>query len=212
MARQRKSSKERKSEIVETTLELIAERGARDVTAQAIADRIGIAQPTIFRHFRTRDAIFRSALKTVANRILSVLEVTNTGKRDAERDLRKLLHRQLAVVSRNKGLPRLLFSDRLHLEAPGLKMIVRGVMDRYTGHVQRLIENGQAQGSFDQGIDARKSAEFVAATVQGLLLRWSLYDFEFALDRESENLWKFISAALKPSTPDAHSPSEKANL
>lgn len=201
MTRQRKSGEERKAEIVETALDLIAERGTRDVTAQAIADRIGIAQPTIFRHFRTRDAIFRSALKFVANQILNILDVTEAGKDQADQRLRKLLHRQLSVVSRNKGLPRVLFSDRLHLEDPGLKVIVRNVMDRYISHVQRLIEDGQADGSFEKSTDARKSAKFVAATVQGLLLRWSIYDFEFALDRESENLWNFIHAALRPLQP-----------
>lgn len=209
MTRQRKSGTERKAEIVETALDLMAERGTRDVTAQAIADRIGIAQPTIFRHFRNRDAIFRSALKFVANQILSILEGTSAGKDRADQGLRKLLRRQLSVVSRNKGLPRLLFSDRLHLEDPGLKVIVRNVMDRYISHVQHLIEDGQADGSFDPGIDARKSAEFVAATVQGLLLRWSIYDFEFSLEGASENLWNFIYAALRPKEPGSRLASDE---
>lgn len=198
MVRQRKNSEERKKEIVETALELMAERGAGKVTAQAIADRIGIAQPTVFRHFRTRDAIFRSALKFVANQVMGLLETTAASDKRADQRLHDLLTRQLSVVSRNKGLPRMLFSDRLHLENPALKVTVRSVMERYVSHVQRMIEEGQAEGSFDQGLDARKSAEFLAATVQGLLLRWSIYDFEFALERESESLWRFIHAALKP--------------
>lgn len=198
MTRQRKSSEERKAEIIEAALNLMAETGTRDVTAQAIADRIGIAQPTVFRHFRTRDAIFRNALRFIANQILSILEVTMAGENQAEQSLHRLLHRQISVVSRNKGLPRLLFSDRLHLEDPDLKVIVRNVMDRYIKHVQYLIEDGQADGSFDREIDARKSAEFVAASIQGLMLRWSIYDFEFALEDESENLWDFIHAALRP--------------
>lgn len=195
MTRPRKSGEERKAEIVETALELMAEQGTAHVTAQAIADRIGIAQPTVFRHFKSRNAIFRSALQFVAGQILGLLERGGAGD-DPEQRLHRLLTRQLRIVSRNRGLPRLLFSDRLHLEDPRLKGIIRDVMGRYVRHVRDIIADGQRSGQFSTGTDARTSAVFVMASVQGLLLRWSLFDFEFALEHESENLWRFVRAAL----------------
>lgn len=196
MARQRKSSEERKAEIVQTALDLMAEKGAGQVTAQAIADRIGIAQPTIFRHFKSRDAIFHSALRFVSGQVLGLLESGRSANSSPEQRLQKLLARQLGIVSRNRGLPRLLFSDRLHLEDPKLKQRVREVMGRYVEHVRGLIAEGQAAGCFHPEPDAQTSAEFVAATVQGLLLRWSVFDFDFTLQDESDKLWRFVRSAL----------------
>lgn len=200
MTRERKSAEERKAEIVGAALDLMSERGASEVTAQAIADRIGIAQPTVFRHFGTRNAIFRAALKFIAGQLFDLLQrVDATRSQRADERLRGLLQRQLQIISRNRGLPRLLFSDRLHLEDPDLKKTVRSVMERYVSYVEGLILQGQGDGSFRQDLDPRTSAAFVAATVQGLLLRWSLYDFAFGLEEEAENLWRFVHAALAQS-------------
>lgn len=205
MARTRKSAEERQAEIIRTAVELIGEGGMKDVTAQAIADRVGIAQPTVFRHFPTRDAIFLGALKFVSGQIFRVLGATASRGVRADDRLRILLERQLAVVSRNRGLPRLLFSDRLHLEDPKLKQAVRGIMERYVSHVEEIVRDGQIDGSFREDLDPAASARLVAATVQGLLMRWSVYDFDFDLNERSRELWEYIHAALTDRTA-AHEP------
>ncbi|MFU8833507.1 MAG: TetR/AcrR family transcriptional regulator, partial [Wenzhouxiangella sp.] len=69
----RKSGEERREEIIQAVLDLAGERGVGQVTAQAIADRVGIAQPTVFRHFKTRDAILRAALEWIGRSVLTVL-------------------------------------------------------------------------------------------------------------------------------------------
>ncbi|MGM0554025.1 MAG: TetR/AcrR family transcriptional regulator, partial [Pseudomonadota bacterium] len=149
----RKSSEERREEIVQALLDLTAERGTRDVSTQAIADRVGIAQPTVFRHFPTRDAIFRAALDSIGRKLLDVLTPMLSGRGRADARLRKLLARQLRFISRRKGLPRLLFSERLHLEDPELKAVVRNIMARYTSRLETLLQEGIAQGRFRQDLD-----------------------------------------------------------
>jgi AcrR family transcriptional regulator len=47
----------RKQQIVETALELIAAHGIESVSAQRVADAIGLSQPAVFRHFSTKEAL-----------------------------------------------------------------------------------------------------------------------------------------------------------
>src|SRR4029453_17720983 len=56
--RPRLSGEARQQQIVETVLDLVAEHGADGVSVQAIADRIGLTQPAVFRHFRSKEAIW----------------------------------------------------------------------------------------------------------------------------------------------------------
>ena len=56
--RTRRSGEDRQRQIVETLLELVEELGVKAVSAQAIADRIGVSQPAIFRHFATKEALW----------------------------------------------------------------------------------------------------------------------------------------------------------
>ncbi len=56
--RPRLSGEARQQQIVETVLDLVVEHGADGVSVQAIADRIGLTQPAVFRHFRSKEAIW----------------------------------------------------------------------------------------------------------------------------------------------------------
>ncbi len=192
-----KPHEERKQEIIEAAMELAAEQGVKRVTTQAIADRVGIAQPTVFRHFKTRDAIFASAIDFIASNLFLALEAVFTSREPADVRLQQLIKRQLTFISKNKGLPRLLFSDRLHLESPALKAAVQKVMSRYVSRVAAIIRDGQENGCFRADLDADESGRYVAALIQGLIMRWSIFDFSFDLADESDGLWRFIHAGLR---------------
>ncbi len=196
----RKSHSERKLEIIQSTLTLSAKLGVKKVTTQAIADHIGVAQATIFRHFKTRDAIFSEAIEWLASQLFQTLSDCFTDDTlSADLRLQKLIRKQLAFISQHKGLPRVLFSDRLHLESPILKKAVQTIMGRYTRKVAKLIEEGIESGYFRAEVDANKSALHIAALIQGLVMRWSIFNFDFDLAEEADDLWLFIDHALRAS-------------
>lgn len=192
-----KPHEERKSEIIQSTLALAAELGVKKVTTQAIADRVGVAQATIFRHFKTRDAIFSDSIEWLASKLFKTLSGCFTGDASADERLQLLIHKQLHFISKHKGLPRLLFSDRLHLESPVLKKAVQKIMNRYTTEVAKLIQQGMKSGHFRDDLDAEKTAYYIAALMQGLVMRWSIFNFNFDLEHEANDIWDFIEHSLK---------------
>ncbi|MGM0821490.1 MAG: TetR/AcrR family transcriptional regulator [Pseudomonadota bacterium] len=202
MTRQRKSHETRREEIIMSALDLAAETGTKKVTAQAIADRVGIAQPTVFRHFKNRSAIFRGAMEWIADALFGVLEVAGGSNSPADQRLRRLLERQLTFMGKRRGVARLLFSDRLHLEDPELKLTVRRIMERYMGHLEVIVRDGVESGCFSRSLEPVETSRFIAATVQGLVMRWSIYDFEFRLEDEAEALWRFLEPALMAETEE----------
>lgn len=194
----RKSTDERREEIVQGVLEVAAEKGLGNVTTQAIAEKVGIAQPTIFRHFKSRDEIFRAAMEWIADRLFAALEGLFSTDMPADQRLRQLLERQLKFISKRKGIPRLLFSDRLHLEDPGLKRTVRAIMRRYTERVAAVIEDGRTSGLFREDLDPQETAIMIAAVFQGMVMRWSIYEFEYPLEEQLDAIWRFIWPVLRP--------------
>jgi AcrR family transcriptional regulator len=196
MVSMRKSGEERREEIVQAVLDLAAEQGVKQVTTQAIADRVGIAQPTVFRHFKTRDAILRAALEWIGKGLLTVVTPILAGRGPADARLRQLLTRQLQFISQRKGLPRLLFSERLHLEDPELKAVVRRIMENYTGRVSMLLAEGVVEGRFRSDLDTEETALLIVSLIQGLVMRWSITDFEMPLEAQGDALWRLLEPAL----------------
>lgn len=187
---------ERKEEIIKKTLELAADEGVSRLTTQAIADRVGIAQSTIFKHFKTRDAILNGAIKWIAGQIFQLLEKTSGESSSSRERLHSLIKRQLGLVGKHRGLPRLLFSDRLHLESPQLKKAVSQVMLTYMEKVSAIIAEGIEKGEFHKDCDPDERARCIVALLQGLVVRWSLFEFSFSLEEEGEAVWRFIEDSL----------------
>lgn len=192
----RKPTAQRREEIVQSALKLAADNSVKKITSQAIAERVGIAQPTIFRHFKTLDAIFVAAIEWVAGGLFKSLEGTIRTDEPADVRLHRLLERQLDHISRHPGIPRLLFSERLQAESPLLKTVAQKVMGEYSQLLTRLLAEGVESGCFGKDVDPEVTARMVTATVQGLVLRWSLHDFSYDLKAEVEPLALFLDGVL----------------
>ena len=178
-------------------MELTAEHGIKRVTTQAIADRVGIAQPTVFRHFKTRDAIFAAVIAWVAENLFKAISVAVRPDDPPEEQLQLLIRHQLSFINQHRAIPKVLFSDLLHLESPQLKAALQQVMDRYMKRVTELLSAGIESGSLRKDLDAQETARYVTALVQGLVLRWSIYEFSFSLEEEAGLMWKFLWPALQ---------------
>ncbi|MEE4297320.1 MAG: TetR/AcrR family transcriptional regulator, partial [Wenzhouxiangella sp.] len=177
----RKSGEQRREEIVQAVIKLAAESNSGQISAQAIADRVGIAQPTVFRHFKNRDGILEAVAQWIARNLLGTVKSVATGTGPADGRLRLLLARQLSFVASHPGLPRLLFSERLHEENARLKQAVRTIMDDYTTILSGLLREGIVDGTFRSDLEVEQTARLILAMIQGLVMRWSIHDFEFDL-------------------------------
>ena len=192
-----KPQEQRQKEIVQATMDLTAELGIKKVTTQAIADRIGIAQPTIFRHFKTRDAIFSAVIGWIAENLFKAISSGLNPNDKPDVQLHKLLQRQLTFINKHRAIPKVLFSDLLHLESPKLKASLQEVMNRYIKRVTQLLDEGKQCNVFREDLDVDQTARYIAALIQGLVLRWSVYEFNFSLEEEAEIIWRFLQPVLK---------------
>ena len=193
----RKDHETRKTEIIQGALDLAAQVGVSAVTTQSIADRVGIAQPTVFRHFKTKEAIFNAAMEFIAFSLFKALDPVLTATGPADNQLKKLFSIQLKFISKRRGVPRLLFSDRLHVEDPRLRETVQNIFARYRNSIASILRRGVKEGVFRADLDPEETAHFIAATVQGLFLQWSVSGFEFSLVEREEALWNFIWPAIR---------------
>ena len=130
--------------------------------------------------------------------MFAAVEPHFNSKESATVRLRGLINAQLNFFSEHRGLPRLLFSDRLHMESEQLKNIVRQAMTQFTARIADLISDGIEEGVFSRDTQAQDSAKYLIALFQGMMMRWSIFDFDFQIEKESESLWYFYSQSLKP--------------
>lgn len=184
----RKPAKDRKQEIVETAIRLAGELGPDRLTTQHVADAIGISQPAIFRHFRTKGEIWLA----VAEHISDFMQ-TNSPPADADgqhgaEKLQEMVTGHLAFIQRTPAVPAILFSQELHAENRALRDFFADLIARNQGLFANVIRQDIQSGRFRADLGADDAAYLVLALIQGLAMRWSLNGRDFDLVAEGGRL------------------------
>lgn len=162
---------ERRAVTVEAVVELAAEQNPRDITTAAIAERMGLTQGALFRHFPTKDAILESVMGWVAERLLARIDKAATGAPSPLAALEAMFMAHIEFVSEHPGVPRILFGE---LQRPGdtlPKKLVQTLIHRYGQRLQHQLEAGKTQGELDAGLDAEAASIAFVGAVQGLVMQ-----------------------------------------
>lgn len=165
------SAEERRAATVEAVVHLAAEQNPSDITTTAIAQRMGLTQGALFRHFPTKDAILQAVMSWVTERLLARVDKAAEGTASPVAALEAVFMTHIDFVSEHPGVPRMLFGE---LQRPGEtppKRIVKTLIRHYGERLRRLLEAGKTQGELDAGLDVDAAAVLFIGTIQGLVMQ-----------------------------------------
>ena len=158
--RQRLTTDQRQREIVAAVLMLARERGPDAITTQAIADRMGLTQGAVFRHFPDKQAIWLAVFAWVRES-LSVAIAVAVEKADSPlAKIEQAFLAHVAFVAENPGVPRVMFHE---MQFPGdspVRTEVRGMINSYHQRLTLLFRQAKAAGELPRDLDAFNTEVF----------------------------------------------------
>ncbi len=154
----------RKEQILELATEMFGSEGYDKVTVKRLAAACGVTEPAIYRHYRSKEAIYVAVLESLKGRLdyqetFSQLE----DEADVEVILKTLAAHIIDFYSRNADIYRLLLFAALrgHEKAKRIFDMVRGTYVRF------LIR--QFDRLYDKQIIIRKNNEITARCFIGMV-------------------------------------------
>lgn len=164
-------AEERRAATVEAVVELAAEQNPSDITTAAIAQRMGLTQGALFRHFPTKEAILESVMAWVAERLLDRVDKATQGVTSPLAALEAMFMTHIDFVSQHPGVPRMLFGELQRAGDTVPKRMVETLLHRYGQRVRDWLEAGKAQGELDPELDVDAAVVSFIGTVQGLVMQ-----------------------------------------
>ncbi len=164
-------AEERRAATVEAVVELAAEQNPSDITTTAIAQRMGLTQGALFRHFPTKDAILESVMDWVAERLLARVDKAAASAASPMAALEAIFMAHIDFVAEHPGVPRMLFGE---LQRPGdtlPKKMVQTLIRRYSERLQHLLEAGKQQGELPAQLDIEAASVSFIGSIQGLVMQ-----------------------------------------
>lgn len=137
----------RRNEIAAEAAKLFDAVGVDRVSMTQIADHVGLAKPSLYHYFRSKEEILYVIHATLFTQMTQSLEKRLAETDDARELLKGVFQDQLGTLVTHPGHIRVFFEHFRSL-SPEFRGEVRDAQRRYESMVQEIFRRGRAQGVF----------------------------------------------------------------
>lgn len=161
----------RKDDILDAALELAFEGGAGRVTTVAIAERLGLTQPALYRHFRSKAELWAALTDRLGDDVSSNIEQVRSGEGTAVQKLRALLLGHMDLIRRAPALPEIMIARGESGDDAVVRRVMHERMVAFHTYLTGLCREAIGDGALRRGIAAEDMAMLLFGVLQGLVLR-----------------------------------------
>ena len=197
MSRKRLSSTLRQQQILDTTLDIIAEKGLGGVSTSEIAQRVGIVPSALYRHFESKEALIDALLDRTHMILFENVRKMTLKKSDPKEDLKSLFLLHLEFIRKNPGMPKLVFSDAAVFGSPERKEKVLSIVKNYMNKLTEIAEKGRREGDFPQDTSPEAVAFSMVSFVQYVGLISNLSEGKTDIGELAEQAWIYIERGIQ---------------
>ena len=190
----------RKQQIVETVLELVAAHGTEAVSVQLVADTIGVTQPAVFRHFRTKEAIWLAVMDWLEERLVAIYSAADDSDEAGLVALSRMFLQHVKLIERYPALAKLVFSDHLRLQFPSLQARFGKIHKAYAARLAVVIDRAKSDSAVEDVVAAKVAATMFLSLIQGLGFQFAIARLPAKLSTEAEGLLALYLQAITSST------------
>ena len=162
---------ERRAVTIGAVVELAGLVNPSEITTAAIAKHMNVTQGALFRHFPSKDAIWRAVMEWMAERLLGRIDRAAQGIDSPVAALRAMFMSHVEFVIEHPGVPRMMFGELQRAEASPAKDMARTLIRRYGDRLRALLERGKAGGEIAPEVDVEAAATLFIGTIQGLVMQ-----------------------------------------
>lgn len=160
--------------ILETAARLFAERGFNNTPTSLLAKEAGVAEGTIFRHFRTKDDIFLTLINNVKNQLIGDIEkyLEVRGPENALEKLESVVKSFYVFVKKNNMEFCLIFRDaptRYGQRNDDVFVQIKEIYTYVTGYLCEAIDEGKKDGVIRADVSSQDFADMLMSTMVGLV-------------------------------------------
>ena len=166
---------DRQIEIMEAATARIDKYGIQNLTIKTLASDIGLSEPALYRHFKSKNDILLGLLNYfitgMKNRISSISVKPDATAGD---ELRAIFHSQLQTFTEKPAIVSVIFAESIFHYDEGLSYKVSEIVDLMQQYVSANISKGQQAGQYSKRINVSTLTTIILGGIRFTVLKWKL--------------------------------------
>lgn len=179
---------ERQQEIIERSVDLIAEKGIQGLTIKNLSKKIGISEAAIYRHFDSKTEILLAILTSFRTESKSFLENFDSNKKNAFEKISAFFNTLLNIFELKPSVVSVIFSEEIFQNDIVLVDEVKKTMNSNQKYLIKFIKQGQELNEIRNDIDSEFLALYISGAVRLLVKNWKNEGMSFSLKRKGNQL------------------------
>ncbi|AGA70676.1 transcriptional regulator [Desulfitobacterium dichloroeliminans LMG P-21439] len=188
----------RKETLVITAVTIIHEKGLQGLSTREVAQREGVSEAAIFKHYHTKNALIIAVLEHFSQ-FDEVLAVAACRKEITPRD--KMLHIIQGILSYYENYPAItsvLESYGALIHETELREKVLAVFSDRTMVMKNIIDQAKKVGEVAPSIDSEMLVDIILGTFDRMILKWRTENYRFSLKENTLAAINYILASVAP--------------
>ena len=179
---------ERQEQIVEASVNLIAEKGIQGFTIKNLSKAIGISEPGIYRHFENKTKILLTILDQFLNMAQMLSGLVENNKLSAVQNISFMFGKIVDLFSETPALVSVIFSEEIFKNERVLKNKIIEIFNTNELTIEKIMLKGQENKEIRKDIDEKNLALLTMGSLRLMVKRWDLNDYNFDLKKEGNRL------------------------
>jgi len=186
----------RQIQIIQAAIEIISEKSIQNLTIVNIADKIGISEPAIYRHFQNKMEILEAVLGYFGNENKIYFSEIIGKKMGVIEKIGAIFHHHFEVFNRQPALASVIFSEEIFQNDQRLALNVLNIMSQAQDTFVTIITGSDVRDELRDDIDEKHLVIIIMGTLRLIVNKWHLSKHSFDLVVEGDFLWNSLKKVI----------------
>lgn len=177
--------------IIDAATRLFAEQGYQQTTISEIAKVVGLAEGSIYDHFRGKEELLLTIPDVWVTKAIEELEVQLLGIEGAFNKLRKFLWWYIHYIQSEPMTAKVVFLF-LKTNPNFMESVAYPNVQTFYACVIKIFEEGIESGEMAQDLDPFIARSILLGTIEHMVIRWLLKGMTYSLFDSLEQTYRFL--------------------
>lgn len=188
----RKTSVERKVNIIDTAKDLIIRDGVQALTIKNISKKNRISEPAIYRHFRNKRAIMVAVIDNFEQNLMQAIDKPIGYEEDPIKRLKEIMKTHMIFTEKKKGILFAITAESIHFNDDFLRRKILGVIDKYRIRIKNILLEAKKKGMVREDINLDAVSLTFFGLIQAAIVQFALTNYTVPPITKFQTLWNIF--------------------
>lgn len=193
----RKSSEERKKEIIGTATGLILHEGVQSLTIKNISKKNRISEPAIYRHFKNKRAILVALIDNFEHSLMEAIDQPIRHHKNPLDRLREIMKTHMIFTQDRKGILFAITAESIHFNDDFLRRKILGVIERYKMKIKEILHEAKKEGLLSEDINLDAVSLTFFGLIQAAIVQFALTNYTVPPITKFQTFWNVFLRGIE---------------